>query len=207
VLLISRPLARQKSTILEQLCLAPRQYALVTVHRAANTDDPGRMSDLIEALNSLAEPIVFPAHPRTRQALDRLGKAFQPHVLLIDPVGYFDMLMLEENARLIATDSGGVQREAYFLGVPCLTLRDETEWIETVATGWNQLVGTDPERVREAWRSVAPPAEHPPIFGNGTAGQQIAEILCRGPVYRRLARPHRTADATHSAIGAKEGQQ
>jgi UDP-N-acetylglucosamine 2-epimerase len=87
------------------------------------------------------------------------------------------MLLLEENARLIATDSGGVQREAYFLGVPCLTLREETEWVETVAAGWNKLVGTEPERILGAWFNFSPPAEHPPIFGDGTAGRRIAAIL------------------------------
>jgi UDP-N-acetylglucosamine 2-epimerase len=102
---------------------------------------------------------------------------FAPHVRPIEPVSYFDMMMLEENARLIATDSGGVQREAYFLGVPCLTLRDETEWVETVEAGWNKLVGVDPDQVVEAWSSFSPPAERPSIFGDGTAAQGIADIL------------------------------
>jgi UDP-N-acetylglucosamine 2-epimerase len=84
---------------------------------------------------------------------------------------------LESHARLIATDSGGIQREAYFLGIPCLTLRDETEWIETVEVGWNKLVGTDPARVIEAWFTFTPPVEHPPIFGDGTAGQRIVQII------------------------------
>lgn len=120
---------------------------------------------------------MFPVHPRTQKALTRLGACFETHVRLIEPVGYFDMMMLEDNARLIATDSGGVQREAYFLGIPCLTLRDETEWVETVMVGWNKLVGCEPEQVLEAWFNFTPPAEHPPIFGDGTAGQQIAHIL------------------------------
>ena len=119
-------------------------------------------------------------HPRTRKALAQIGAQFAAHVRLIEPVGYFDMMMLEENARLIATDSGGVQREAYFLGIPCLTLRDETEWVETVEAGWNKLVGVEPEQVADAWFSFAPPAEHPPIFGDGTAARaHRADSGCR----------------------------
>lgn len=176
-MLQNRPIARRKSDVLARLDLEPGAYALVTIHRAANTDDPARLLQIVETLNSALETIVFPAHPRTRKALTRLGARFTPHVRLIEPVGYFDMMILEENARLIATDSGGVQREAYFLGTPCLTLREETEWIETVEAGWNRLVGTDSERVLDAWFSFAPPAGRPPIFGDGTAGQRIAQIL------------------------------
>jgi len=173
----NRPIARRNSDVLARLNLEPGAYALVTIHRAANTDDPMRLGQIVEVLNRVPETIVFPAHPRTRKALNRLGAHFAAHVRLIEPVGYFDMMILEENARLIATDSGGVQREAYFLGVPCLTLRDETEWTETIEVGWNRLVGTDPGQVIDAWFSFAPPAERPPIFGDGTASQQIARIL------------------------------
>ena len=95
-------------------------------------------------------------------------------------MGYFDMMILEENARLIATDSGGVQREAYYLSVPCLTFRDETEWTETVAVGWNKLVGVEPGRIIETCSNFSPPAEHPPIFGDGTAGERIVQILRNG---------------------------
>ena len=118
------PLARRKSNVLSRLDLKPGNYALVTVHRADNTTNPLRLGRIVEALNSVPETIVFPMHPRTQAALAQLGAHLAAHVRLIEPVGYFDMLMLEENARLIATDSGGVQREAYFLGIPCLTLRD-----------------------------------------------------------------------------------
>jgi UDP-N-acetylglucosamine 2-epimerase len=98
---------------------------------------------------------------------------------LIEPVGYYDMMMLEENARIIATDSGGVQREAYFMQKPCLTLRDETEWTETVTVGWNKLVGVDVEQIEREWKNFSPPAQQPPIFGDGTAAEKIAEILDR----------------------------
>jgi len=193
-LLQNRPIARRKATALKRLDLEPDRYALVTVHRAGNTDDPVRLGQIVEALNRVAETVVFPAHPRTRKALDRLEIHFADHVRLIEPVGYFDMMVLEENARLIATDSGGVQREAYFLGIPCLTLRDETEWTETVQVGWNRLVGTDPERVLEAWRSFTPPAERPPIFGEGKAAQHIAQVLEGDAVAFNLPRRDRVTE-------------
>ncbi len=191
-LIQNRPIARRKSDLLARLSLAPGEYALVTIHRAANTDDPERLGQIVQVLNHVAETIIFPAHPRTRKALAQIGAQFADHVRLVEPVGYLDMMMLEENARLIATDSGGVQREAYFLNVPCLTLRDETEWIETVQVGWNKLVGVEPERVAEAWFTFAPPAEHPPIFGNGAAAERIAQILDVEQVVFSQPRGYRT---------------
>ncbi|MBL8056227.1 MAG: UDP-N-acetylglucosamine 2-epimerase (non-hydrolyzing) [Anaerolineales bacterium] len=189
----NRPIARRHSDILARLGLTAQGYALATVHRAANTDDPARLANIVAALNRAPEPVIFPVHPRTRQALGRLGAAFAEHVRLIEPVGYFDMMVLEEHARLIATDSGGVQREAYFFGVPCLTLRDETEWTETVTAGWNVLAGNDPAHIAALWISHRPPAERPPIFGDGTAAQQIvrhleaAQPLAFGRTRRRSA--------------------
>jgi UDP-GlcNAc3NAcA epimerase len=176
-LLQNRSVAHRNSDVLARLGLETGAYALVTVHRAANTDAPERLRQVVQALNGVSETIVFPAHPRTRKALARIDAQFGGHVRLIEPVSYFDMMILEENARLIATDSGGVQREAYFLGIPCLTLRDETEWIETVQAGWNRLVGTDPGLIIDAWFGSAPPSVRPPIFGDGTAGRRIVEIL------------------------------
>jgi UDP-N-acetylglucosamine 2-epimerase len=173
-MLDNRPLARRKSTILADLGLTSKGYSLVTVHRAANTDDPERLRNIVSILNQAPEPVVFPAHPRTRGALERLGAQFSDHVRLIEPVGYFDVMCLEENARIIATDSGGVQREAYFHRIPCITLRDETEWTETVEVGWNALVGVDPAVALSAWKTFTPPAEQPPIFGDGKAGEKIA---------------------------------
>ena len=175
--LANRPLARKKSTVLSDLGLAPASYSLVTVHRAANTDDPARLTNIVRALSRVGETVVFPVHPRTRGALAKLDEQFGDNVRLIEPVGYYDMMVLEENARLIATDSGGVQREAYFMQKPCLTLRDETEWTETVTAGWNKLVGVDVELIVHEWNSFAPPSAQPPIFGDGTAGEKIAEIL------------------------------
>lgn len=174
-------LARKRSTIVADLGLTPGGYALATVHRAATTDDPARLGGVVAAFNAAPEPVIFPAHPRTRAALERMGAVFAGHVRVIDPVGYFDMLQLEAHARLIATDSGGVQREAYFLKRPCLTLRDETEWTETVTAGWNQLVGVEPERILSAWRVFAPQVAQPPIFGDGRAAERIAAILSETP--------------------------
>lgn len=184
-LLHNRPIAESRSTALRRLGLRPGGYALVTIHRAANTDDPARLANLVAALNQAPEPVVFPVHPRTRAALNRQGARFGAQVTLIEPVGYWDMLALEAGARLIATDSGGVQREAYFLGKPCLTLRDETEWAETVAAGWNVLAGNEPAHIRQLWRDFRPPADRPPIFGDGTAARRIvcqleAEPPCFG---------------------------
>jgi UDP-N-acetylglucosamine 2-epimerase len=175
--LANRPLAREKSAVLSTLRLDPASYSLVTVHRAANTDDPARLTNIVRALSRVDETVIFPVHPRTRGALAKLDVQFGDNVRLIEPVGYYDMMVLEENARLIATDSGGVQREAYFMQKPCLTLRDETEWTETVTAGWNKLVGVEVDTIVHEWASFSPPSAQPPIFGDGKAGEKIAEIL------------------------------
>lgn len=175
--LANRPLARQKSTVLSTLGLASGSFGLVTVHRAANTDDPARLANIVTALNQVGETVIFPVHPRTRGALEKLDVQFADNVRVIEPVGYYDMMILEENARIIATDSGGVQREAYFMKKPCITLRDETEWTETVHVGWNKLVGVDVDAILHEWKTFTPPAEQPPIFGDGKAGEKIAHQL------------------------------
>jgi UDP-N-acetylglucosamine 2-epimerase len=168
---------RGGTDVLDRLKLTPRQYALVTVHRAENTDDPGRLRKIVQTLNLVSEPVIFPVHPRTSSALAALGATFRKHVRLTGPLGFLDMLALEGNARLIATDSGGVQREAYFLGVPCLTFRERTEWIETVEAGWNRVVGIEPDRVLEVWRDFEPPGDRPALYGDGRASQRIAALL------------------------------
>lgn len=176
-LLFIQPLARTRSTILEQLQIKPRNYALVTIHRPGNTDDPERLRQIFSAINRVSEIVILPVHPRTQKILSNLNLLLGDHVRLIEPVGYLDMIILEENARLIATDSGGVQREAYYLSVPCLTLRDETEWVATVDTGWNKLVGADPTLILDTWFNLNPSRGHPPIYGNGVAAKKIAKIL------------------------------
>ncbi len=177
VMLQIKPIAERKSKILYQLGLTKQRYALVTIHRSDNTDDPNRLGAIVRALNNIKEPIVFPIHPRTRKALTEFDIQLNKNILAIDPVGYFDMVLLEMNARLIATDSGGVQREAYFHGIPCLTLRDETEWVETVNVGWNIIVGANFDKIIDSWFSFEPPQQRPAIFGNGHAGSDIAAMI------------------------------
>jgi len=176
-LMYARPLARTRSNILDRLNIEPQKYSLVTIHRSANTDDPVRLKEIFSALDQVSETVILPIHPRTAKVLSALNLHLEKHIKMIDPVGYFDMLTLEENARLIATDSGGVQREAYYMSVPCLTLRDETEWVATVETGWNKLVGADRKMILDAWFTIDPPSNHPFIYGDGTAGVHIVDII------------------------------
>lgn len=171
------PQAKIRSSILETLDRRAGDYALVTMHRAGNVDDPARLRQIICALNQVVQPIVFPVHPRTRAALARSESVLAKHIQVIEPVGYLDMIKLMANAALIATDSGGVQREAYYLRKPCLTLRDETEWTDIVDTGWNVLVGADTEMIVQQWTTFAPPAAHPPVLGDGEAGERIVAAI------------------------------
>jgi UDP-N-acetylglucosamine 2-epimerase len=184
-----RPKAHRRMEIFRRLDLQPGGYSLVTVHRAGNTEDVSRLGQIARALEKADERIVFPVHPRTARALADMNFKFGRHVNVIEPVGYLEMILLEEQARMIATDSGGVQREAYFLGVPCLTLRDETEWIETVEAGWNKVVGADPGRILSAWGSFVPPVERPAIFGDGMASERIGGILSGGDLRRGALEP------------------
>jgi UDP-GlcNAc3NAcA epimerase len=175
--------SNQRSTIIHDLGLKPKGYLLATVHRPYNTDIPENLGNILTSFLETGEPVVFPVHPRTRQKINELGgrlnlEAAVNNLLLIEPVGYLDMLMLEQHARLILTDSGGMQKEAFFFRVPCVTLRPETEWVETIAAGWNVIVGADKKRIVDAvikhrWSTEPPPL----IFGDGRAGQRIASIL------------------------------
>jgi len=152
------PIARERSTILKRLQLDPKSYYLVTVHRAENTDSKQNLESVLQALVQLDHPVVFPLHPRTRKMIERfgLGRFLNARrIRYLDPVGYLEMLALEENALTILTDSGGVQKEAYWLGVPCVTLREETEWVETVESGWNVLAGVETERILAAILKVS----------------------------------------------------
>jgi UDP-N-acetylglucosamine 2-epimerase len=176
-LLQSAPLAEKRSRALERFGLVPRRYLLATIHRAGNTDDSGRLASIAEALNRVEEPVIFPVHPRTAQRIAEAGIVFAPHVQLVEPLSYLDMLQLERNARRIITDSGGVQKEAYLLRTPCITLRDETEWPETLAGGWNVLVGTHPESVCAALAQPEPVAPPEPLFGDGRAAERIVAVL------------------------------
>ncbi len=174
--------ARQHSTVLDQLGLRPKRYLLATIHRPYNTDAPENLRNILAALAETGETVIFPVHPRTRNKMaemDRVsGLARESHtVKMIEPVGYLDMLMLEQNARLILTDSGGMQKEAYFCEVPCITLRPETEWTETVEAGWNVVAGADRDRIVDAVRSFQPGGRPPAVFGDGHAAEKIVGIL------------------------------
>ncbi|MBU0698530.1 MAG: UDP-N-acetylglucosamine 2-epimerase (non-hydrolyzing) [Proteobacteria bacterium] len=171
-------IAKEKSQILQNLDLKPRQYLLATVHRSYNTDDEANLRSILIAFMELSETVVFPVHPRTRAKLDALDlKAKSPNLKLIDPVGYLDMLVLEQNARLILTDSGGMQKEAYFFKVPCITLRPETEWVETVAAGWNVLAGAVKNKITGTVEQLKPPERQPAYYGDGKAAEKIAQWL------------------------------
>ena len=170
-------LAAKPPTILEDLDLANGRYLLATVHRSENTDDLARLSQILQAFNSLDEPVVFPVHPRARKIIAKAGCKVEPHVRVIDPVGYMDMVALTSSARLVLTDSGGLQKEAYWLGIPCITMRDETEWLETVTSGWNTLVGADAERIIDAVRHFAPNSFRPDLYGDGFAATKCVDLL------------------------------
>ena len=148
--LIFGEIAGRKSAILRDLSLTPGKYHLATVHRAENTDDSSRLQSIIKAFHVLEESVVLPLHPRTKKILQSISPSpltSRSSLRIIDPVSFLDMVQLEKHAKCILTDSGGVQKEAYFHGVPCVTLREETEWVETVNAGWNQVVGTDTEKI------------------------------------------------------------
>jgi UDP-N-acetylglucosamine 2-epimerase (non-hydrolysing)/UDP-GlcNAc3NAcA epimerase len=165
--------------------VAPGEYLLMTVHRAAATDTPEALAALVSVIAAIDEPLLFPMHPRTRHRLEAAGLLAdleaRPGLRLLPPVGYLDFAALLMSARAVLTDSGGVQKEAYFRGVPCITLREETEWVETVEGGFNRLAGLDPARVRAALADLAMPAERPPYYGDGRAAEAIADILLAPP--------------------------
>ncbi len=172
------------TTVLERHSLSPHQYYLATIHRAENTDTPERLKAIIEALCDAPAPVVLPLHPRTRAVIaggpleGMLKKA--SHVAIIEPVGYLEMLQLEKHARAIVTDSGGIQKEAYLFGVPCITLRDETEWVETVEVGANILAGAQKDKIIETMAHFTLEGKVlPPFYGDGTASEKITDLLYR----------------------------
>jgi UDP-N-acetylglucosamine 2-epimerase len=180
VLLAFRDIAERDSPILEIRGLEPGEYFLVTAHRPGNVDFPERLERLVELIEVLPGPVAFPVHPRTAARLeaaglfDRLEAA--PQVELTPPLGYLDFIKLALHARAVLTDSGGVQKEAYLLGVPCLTLRDTTEWVETVEAGWNVLVDLDREAALAALER-RPPAERPELYGGGHAADRVCQVV------------------------------
>jgi UDP-N-acetylglucosamine 2-epimerase len=172
----------RRAAVLQPLGVAPKEFLLATVHRSESTDDPQQLASILTAFNRLGQPIVFPVHPRTRKAIAGCGVAPAAHVRVIEPVAYLDMMVLTDAARVVLTDSGGLQKEAYWLNVPCVTLRDHTEWVETVDTGWNVLTGTNGDTIVEAVASVKPPVAHPPLYGDGRAAERCVRLLERGSV-------------------------
>ena len=172
--------ASKKSNILNQLNLKVSGYVLATCHRAENTDHPEKLKEILSALAKLAEdlPVIFPIHPRTRKLINDYG--LNGHLKLInatDPLSFIDMIALEQSSHLIITDSGGVQKEAYFYGVPCLTTRNETEWVETVDSGWNTLVGSDFNAIMKGFTQLNQPVIKAPCYGNGTSAESIIKII------------------------------
>ena len=166
-----------ESELLQRFGLKRKQYLVATLHRSENTDDGTRLMRILETFNALEEVILFPVHPRARQRINQHNFDPKSNLRLLDPVGYLEMVALLGAARLVLTDSGGLQKEAYWQGVPCLTLRNETEWVETVDAGWNVLVGSDPARITRAVKSFVPPDERPLLYGDGTAAEQCVDLI------------------------------
>lgn len=171
------PRAKAQSRILEHLGLSPREYALVTLHRPYNTDAPEKLAALFHTIAQIGGRAVFPMHPRTQGIVRTYQIPLPANMVVIDPLGYLDILQLQSNADVILTDSGGMQKEAYWQGVRCVTLRSETEWVETVEMGWNRVVGTDSALILEAVRHWRPSGPRPEIYGDGHAAAKIFETM------------------------------
>ena len=161
----------------------PGTYVVATIHREANVAEP-RLGRIVAGLNRLTEPVVFPAHPRTRAALEREGIAVAPHVELVAPLSYLELAAVASQARVVVTDSGGLQKEAYWYGVPCVTARPSTEWVDTVETGANVLVDDDPDALVQAVIEASMPNGLPPLYGDGYASERVATALA-GTISRR----------------------
>ena len=177
VSLAFRDIAEERSQILNQLGLEPGSYLVVTAHRAGNVDRPERLEALVALLEALPQPVVLPMHPRTRERLTAAGLMDRlDGIKVIPPLGYLDFMKLARHARAVLTDSGGVQKEAYLLGVPCVTLRNTTEWVETVEAGWNTLVDLDPAAALAALER-RPPEDRPELYGGGHAAERVCQVL------------------------------
>jgi UDP-GlcNAc3NAcA epimerase len=181
-ILYNMQLAEQRYT-LNDLSMGSREYILTTIHRAENTDNKGRLESIVKALTSIRMQVVFPVHPRTKKQLKIFGLydelSQKKNIRLIEPVSYLEMLLLEKNATAIVTDSGGVQKEAYFFRVPCFTLRRETEWTETVKIGWNTLMDPQSQRLDEIICAFQPPAYIEGLYGTGRTAEQIVKHIPR----------------------------
>lgn len=181
VALEAQPRARGRTDLVRAHGLEPGAYVLATAHRAGNVDDPARLRELVELLCGVGELLVLPLHPRTRSRLEAAGlfeRLAAGGIRVTPPLGYLELTALLCNARAVLTDSGGLQKEAYLAGVPCVTMRDRTEWVETVEQGWNTLVDLNLEAARAALAG-SPPAERPPLYGDGRAGERVVAALER----------------------------
>jgi UDP-GlcNAc3NAcA epimerase len=179
-LLANAAAAREQSHVLEQLGVTEKGYYLCTIHRAENTDDEQRLRQIFEGLATLERPAVIPLHPRTKKMLEEASITPGGAVKALPPLGYFDMLELQRCAAAVLTDSGGVQKEAYYLGVPCVTLRNETEWVETIESGWNVLCNADAASIRDSAMAQASfNGPRPPLYGEGGAAEKIEAILTK----------------------------
>jgi len=176
-LLYSLDIAKQKSTILQYFNISPKKYLLTTIHRAYTADERDKLAEILAAFEESEMEIIFPLHPRTKKRLQEFDLSLPENVRLLAPLGYMDMLILEKNAFKILTDSGGMQKEAYLLKIPCITLRPETEWIETVESGWNTLVGSNKTLILEAINKEGFIKEHPDFYGNGQSALKVIQII------------------------------
>ncbi|MFA5386576.1 MAG: UDP-N-acetylglucosamine 2-epimerase (non-hydrolyzing) [Candidatus Paceibacterota bacterium] len=168
-----------KSKLLKKLRLKPKQYLLLTIHRASNSDNLDSLRKILEAIEESGEKVILPAHPRIRKQFKKLKIRKFKNIKIIDPVSYFNMLVLEKNAKRIVTDSGGVQKEAYWLGIPCVTLRKETEWVETVQSGHNILVGTNKKKIIKAIKEFNFRQKQRNYFSNKNTVRKIIKILMK----------------------------
>jgi UDP-GlcNAc3NAcA epimerase len=173
--LVGLSLPHRKEIALEDAGVTPGDYYVLTLHRPANTDDPERLETILGAVAKLDAPVVFPVHPRTVAAMERAGIRGNGALRPVRPAGYLAFIALQASARAVLTDSGGIQKEAYVLGVPCVTLRGETEWTETISSGWNVLADADPDAIIAGAQRQAP-ADHPALYGDGRAAERIADV-------------------------------
>jgi UDP-N-acetylglucosamine 2-epimerase len=169
----------KKSKILQTLNITPKEYFLTTIHRPSNTDNINNLSNILDVLSGIDETVIFPIHPRTKKFIENYGlkQKIGKNIVMLNPVGYFDFIWLEKNAKKILTDSGGIQKEAYLHKVPCITLRDTTEWTETIEDKWNILTGAEKEKILDAIKNFQPKLKQRNLFGDGHASEKIATIV------------------------------
>jgi UDP-N-acetylglucosamine 2-epimerase len=169
------------ASVLSAFGVTPGDYYLATVHRAATSDSPEHLESVVRAFGRLGKPVIWAVHPRTQANLERFGLDRLVETLsgvqAIPPLSYLDTVALLSESGGLLTDSGGMQKEAYFFGVPCVTLRDETEWVETVELGWNRLAGTNEDAIVAAAEELSRPAQRPPVYGDGHAAESVTAIL------------------------------